>query len=78
MMNGDPFRSRLDARQIVDMGTEKMRPEIARILQEVGSGNRMRAATASLRRQLRIRNSLLITTGIGLLILQVQQLQNGL
>lgn len=78
MLKDDTIRSRSDASQIAVMGTETMSPEIARILEEVGSGNRMRAATAGLRRQLRIRNSLLITTGIGLLILQVLQLQNGL
>jgi len=55
-----------------------MTPEIAKSLQEVGSGNRIRAATAGLRRKLKIRNSLLITTGIGLLILQVLQPQSGL
>jgi hypothetical protein len=53
-------------------------PELASILQRVGSGDRIRAGIADLYRQLRIRNILLITVGIEMLVLQLLHLRTGL
>ena len=55
-----------------------MTPEVASILQRVASGDRIRAGIADLYRQLRIRNILLITVGIEMLVLQLLHLQTGL